>query len=153
RFLLFRVETMTTAQIEMCHLKPGKTPDMRARIADAVADLFASLPDPLPEPARMNDQEYASLSKVVLEVIKLRAGVVRDRYRRESADVLPPERPARLVLAPQHLSAGLSPIGVDRGNPAPTIEQIAYDSAPKPPTPPLRSMAAEASLINFPAVP
>ncbi|HEY1886945.1 MAG TPA: hypothetical protein VGG86_13010 [Roseiarcus sp.] len=131
RFLLYRIETMVDEQLMMSRLRPGAVTDMRQRLASAVADLFASLPDPLPEPTTMNDPEYASLSDVIRIVIKLRGGVIRDRIRREIDDVLDPEGPGRLVLALQQLFAGFRLIGVDRKEAATLVEQIAYDSVPK----------------------
>ena len=131
RFLLFRVASMPKEQLEKCHLRPGAPTDMRARLAAAVAGLFASLPDPPPEPERMTDDEYAGLSKAISTVIKLRGGVMRDRIHRDIEDVLDPEGPARLALALQQLFAGLCFIGVDRAKGAALVEQVAYDSAPK----------------------
>jgi hypothetical protein len=104
---------------------------MRAELAQAVAGLFASLPNPLPNPERMNDAEYAALSAAIREVIKLRAGVVRDRYRREIDDVHDPEGPARLSIALQQLFAGLILIGVPRAEACALVKDIAYDSVPK----------------------
>jgi hypothetical protein len=114
RFLLYRIESMPDDQLVMCQLRNGKTMDMRQTLANAVADLFASLPNPLPDPEVMNNDEYAALSSVILKVIRLRAGVMRDGYRHEIIDVVDPEGPARLALALQHLFAGLHLIGVDR---------------------------------------
>jgi hypothetical protein len=131
RFLLYRIETMVAEQLTMSRLQPGAVTDIRQRLAIAVADLFASLPDPLPERITMNDPEYASLSDVIREVIKLRGGVMRDRVHREIDDVLDPEDPARLARALQQLFAGLCLIGVNRAEAVALIEQIAYDSAPK----------------------
>jgi hypothetical protein len=105
--------------------------EISPKLAKAVADLFASLPDPLPEPATMDDEEYAALSSVIRTVIKLRGGIMRDRIRREIDDVLDPEGPARLALALQQLFAGLRLIGVERKEAAALVGQIAYDSVPK----------------------
>jgi hypothetical protein len=131
RFLLYRIETKVDEQLRRSRLLPGAVTDMRQRLASAVADLFASLPDPLPEPTTMSDPEYASLSDIIRTVIKLRCGVMRDRVHREIDDVLDPEGPARLALALQQLFAGLFLIGVNRPEATVLVEQIAYDSVPK----------------------
>ena len=70
-------------------------------------DLFASLPDPLPEPAGMDDVEDARLNRAVLLAIRMRAGIVRDNYRREIDDVHNAEGPARLDFVLGQLFAGL----------------------------------------------
>jgi hypothetical protein len=132
RFLLFRVETMVEEQLTKCRLQSGaKAKEMREKLANAVAGLFASLPNPLPEPEGMTKAEYASLSAVILKVIKLRAGVVRDGYRREIDDVHDPEGPARFSIALQQLFAGLILIGVLRATARAIVEQVAYDSTPR----------------------
>jgi hypothetical protein len=132
RFLLFRVETMVEEQLTKCRLQAGdKAKEMREKLAKAVAGLFASLPNPLPEPEVMTKAEYASLSAVILKVIKLRAGVVRDGYRREIDDVHDPEGPARFSIALQQLFAGLILIGVLRATARAIVEQVAYDSTPR----------------------
>jgi hypothetical protein len=132
RFLLFRVETLVEGQLDKCspeHI--GESRNIRKRLAEAVANLFASLPEPLPDPELMTNEEYAELRKVIRIVIKLRAGVMRDRIKREIDDVLDPEGPARLILSLQQLFAGLLLIGLNRAKATDIIHQIAYDSAPK----------------------
>ena len=131
RFLLFRVETMADNQLAKCRLQTGDNAKlMRQALAKAAAGVFAALPDP-PERTNMTDDEYKSLSKAILEVIRLRGGVVRDGYRREIEDVHDPEGPARLSIALQQLFAGLVLIGVPRDEACRLVERIAYDSAPK----------------------
>ena len=144
RFLLFRVETMADEQLAKCRLQTGDNAKvMRQQLAKAAAGVFAALPDPLPERTNMTDSEYDSLSNVIREVIRLRAGVVRDGYRREIEDVHDPEGPARLSIALQQLFAGLVLIGVPRAEAAGLVERIAYDSAPKQRLRALRALTAE----------
>jgi hypothetical protein len=132
RFLHLRVETMADEQLAKCRLQNGDgAARMRQKLAQAVVGLFASVPNPLPEPEGMTDAEYASLSDVILKVIRLRAGVVRDGYRREIDDVHDPEGPARLSKALQQLFAGLILIGVEREGAVALVERVAYYSAPK----------------------
>ena len=132
RFLLFRVETLADEQLSKCRLQAGDNARlMRASLAKAAAGVFAALPDPLPGRVDMTDDEYSALSAVILEVIRLRAGVVRDGYRREIADVHDPEGPARLSIALRQLFAGLILIGVPRGEASRLVNHVAYDSAPK----------------------
>jgi hypothetical protein len=132
RFLLLRVETMAGEQLAKWRLQNGDgAARMRQKLAQAVAGLFASLPNPLSEPEGMTEAEYASLSDVILRVVRLRAGVVRDGYRREIDDVHDPEGPARLSKALQQLFAGLILIGVPREEAVALVERVAYDIAPK----------------------
>jgi hypothetical protein len=132
RFLLLRVETLADEQLAKCRLQKGDgAARMREKLAQAVAGLFTSLPNPLPQPEGMTEAEYASLSNVILNVIRLRAGVVRDGYRHEIDDVHDPEGPARLSKALEQLFAGLVLIGVKREGAAALVERVAYDSAPK----------------------
>jgi len=132
RFLLFRVETMADEQLSKCRLQTGDNARlMRQALARAAAGVFAALPDPLPERTNMTDAEYKSLSNVILKVIRLRAGVVRDGYRREIEAVHDPEGPARLSIALQQLFSGLVLVGVPRTEAASLVERVAYDSAPQ----------------------
>jgi hypothetical protein len=132
RFLLLRVETIADEQLAKCRLQNGDgAARMRLKLAEAVAGLFASLPNPPPQPEGMTEGEYASLSDVILKVIRLRGGVVRDGYRREIDDVHDPEGSARLSKALQQLFAGLILIGVQREEAAALIERLAYDCVPK----------------------
>jgi hypothetical protein len=55
RFLIHRVEATADKQLEMCLLQTGAGGGhMRKRLSEAVAGLFAALPNPLPE--RANDE-------------------------------------------------------------------------------------------------
>ncbi len=144
RFLLFRVETMADEQLVKCRLQAGDNAKlMRQELAKAAAGVFAALPDPLPERENMTDSEYDSLSNVIREVIRLRAGIPRDGYRREIDDVHDPEGPARLSIALQQLFGGLVLIGVPRAKAAFLVERIAYDSAPKQRLVALRALSAD----------
>ena len=109
RFLLTRVEGDNDEQFEKCFHHLGSAAKvMRDELADAVAGLFSGLPDPLPEPDPMTAAEIAELRKVVMLAIYLRAGVERDRIRRDIEAVYDPEGPARLALTLARLFAGPS---------------------------------------------
>jgi hypothetical protein len=79
----------------------------------------------------MNATEYVALKQAVRLAIRLRAGVVRDSYRRDIDDVHEPEGPARFILVLQQLFAGLVLIGVPRDEADRVIKQVAFDSAPR----------------------
>ena len=135
---------MADEQLTKCRLQTGDNAKlMRQQLAKAAAGVFAALPDPLPERTNMTDGEYDSLSNVIRQVVRLRAGVVRDGYRREIEDVHDPEGPARLSIALQQLFAGLVLIGVHRAEAARLVERVAYDSAPKQRLRALRELSAD----------
>jgi hypothetical protein len=131
RFVLFRIEAMPDEQLEKCQLGLGERTSVERELTQAAADLLASLPDPLPAPQRMNTGEYAALKRVIRLAIRLRAGVVRDAYKRDIDDVHDPEGPARLILALQQLFAGLVLIGIARDEACRILEQAALDSTPR----------------------
>jgi hypothetical protein len=131
RFVLFRTEVTSDEQMEKCQLGLGERTSVDQELAQAAADLLALLPDPLPAPERMNTTEYAALKQVIRLVIRLRAGVVRDSYRRDIDDVHDPEGPARLILALQQLFAGLVLIGVPRDEACAILQRVAFDSTPR----------------------
>jgi hypothetical protein len=131
RFLLFRIDAMPDEQMDKCQLQLGTRASVEQELAQAAGGLFASLPDPLPAPERMSREEYDALKKTVRLAIRLRAGVVRDGYRREIDDVHASEGPARFIIALQQLFAGLILIGVSRNEACGVIEQVAFDSAPR----------------------
>jgi hypothetical protein len=137
RFLLYRIDAMSDEQLEKCRLDPKARRLMRQELAQAAADLFASLPNLVPEPEKMptpesmTEAEYDDLAQTIRLVIRLRAGVVRDGYRRDIDDVHDPEGPARLVLALQQLFAGLVLIGISHDAACAAIKQVAFDSAPR----------------------
>jgi hypothetical protein len=126
RFLLFRIETLRDEQLAKCELQLGDI-SMDEEIAQAVGDLFAALPDPPPEPERMDSQERSALAKTLRLVIRLRAGVVRDGFRREIDDVHDPEGPGRMSIALQQLFAGLILIGVERIEACAIVGRVALD--------------------------
>jgi hypothetical protein len=132
RFQLFRIDAMGDEQLKKCRLKPGERTLMRRELAQAVADLFALLPAPMPAPEIMTDAEYEALTQTMRLAVRLRAGIVRDGYgKREILDVHDPEGPARLVLALQQQFAGLVLIGVDRAEACAVIERMVFDSTPR----------------------
>ena len=83
RFLLVRVDAAAN-QFNMCFKHVGKaTSTMRDELATAIAGLFAGLPQELPEPGPLSDKEMQQLETTVMLAIRLRAGVERDRIRRD----------------------------------------------------------------------
>jgi hypothetical protein len=160
RFQLFRIDAMPDEQLKKCQLRPGERTIMRRELAQAVTDLFASLPDPLPVPERMSASEYETLAQTVRLAIRLRAGVVRDGYKREIDDVHDPEGPARFILALQQEFAGLVLIGVSRAEAYAIVEQIVFDSTPRLRLKAFRALTGDwrstgeiASRINLPSTP
>ena len=115
RFLLVRLDPDGQQQFDICFSHVGRaTKKMRKELADAVGRLFKSLPNPLPEPPPFTDDEKKQLKKTVMLAVRLRAGVERDRIRREIEAVYDPEGPARLALSLERLFAGLVNIGLGR---------------------------------------
>jgi hypothetical protein len=132
RFLLVRLDPDGQQQFDICFSHVGRaTKKMRKELADAVGRLFKSLPNPLPEPPPFTDDEKNQLKKTVMLAIRLRAGVERDRIRREIEAVYDPEGPARLALSLERLFAGLVNIGLGRPQAMGIIESVAMDSTPR----------------------
>jgi hypothetical protein len=131
RFLLTRISALPDEQMEKCQLQLGERTSAAQELAQAAQDLIGALPDPPPAPERMNATEYVALKQAVRLAIRLRAGVVRDSYRRDIDDVHEPEGPARFILVLQQLFAGLVLIGVPRDEADRVIKQVAFDSAPR----------------------
>jgi hypothetical protein len=132
RFLLVRLDPTGDEQFDMCFKHVGRaTKNMREQLAEAVAGLFAGLPDPLPEPKPLAKPELAKLKDTVMLATRLRAGVERDRIKRDIEAVYDPEGPARLALALERLFAGLVIIGLDRQMAMQVVETVAMDSTPR----------------------
>jgi hypothetical protein len=132
RFLLSRLDSSDDSQFDMCFKHVGTaTKTMRGALAEAVTGLFASLPNPLVEPPRMTKEEMATLKQTVMLAIRLRAGVERDRIRREIEAVYDPEGPARLALSLERLFSGLIIIGLARDVAMKVIQKITMDSVPR----------------------
>jgi hypothetical protein len=108
---------------------------MRAELADAVASLFLN---PLPPPPELSNDEFERLNNVVSLAVLLRAHINRDRYRREIESIHGPEGPGRIGICLEQLLAGLTVIGVERGEAMHIVEKITLDS-----TPPIRRHAFE----------
>ena len=109
---------------------------MRAELAEAVNELFERKRR---EPRPLSEREHARLKRVVGLVVRLRAVVERDRYRREIEAVYGAEGPGRLALALERLLAGLDTLGLDRETAMDVVERVALAS-----TPPIRRRAYEA---------
>ena len=138
RFLLIRIET-SAAQFKKCFDHIGKaTKTMRDELADAVAGLFAGLPKDLPEPNRLSDDELQQLEETVTLAVRLRAGVERDRIKRDIEAVFDPEGPARLAMSLERLFAGLTIIGLERPAAMQIVRQVALDFDSPLPTQNLR---------------
>jgi hypothetical protein len=134
RFLLSRIEADSEApgkQFATClkHIG-GNAHAMRKELAATVAELFAGIGSPA-EPERMTEAEVAALKKAVLLAVKLRAGVERDRIKREIEAIYDPEGPARLALSLERLFAGLIVIGLPRARAMEVIQKVAKDSTPR----------------------
>jgi hypothetical protein len=108
---------------------------MRAELADAVANLFASK---RPEPQKISADEIRRIDRVISLVVRLRGTVDRDRHKREVEAVLGAEGTARIGLALERILAGLETLGVDRETALGVVEAVAMDSVP-----PLRRQAYE----------
>lgn len=92
RFINFRIEADAEGQFDKVRMQFGSGDTfMRERLREVIAGLFAALPEPLPEPERLTEGEYAALREAVSVAIRLRAGVIRHRVTREVEDVLDPE--------------------------------------------------------------
>lgn len=132
RFLLVRLDPTGGEQFDACFKHDGKAAKaMRAELSAAVGGLFAGLPNPLPEPPPLNDEERAQLKKTVMLAVRLRAGVERDRIKRDLEAVYDPEGPARLTLSLVRLFAGLIVIGLDRSKALAIVQKVALDSCPR----------------------
>ena len=131
RFVLFRLEALFDEQMDKCWLEAEERAKLEPELAQAAADLLASLPDPLPAAEKMTSAEHAALKQTLRLVIRLRAGVVRDNYKRDIDDVHDPEGPARFSQALRRLFAGLVLIGVARSEACAIVERVAFDSTPR----------------------
>jgi hypothetical protein len=131
RFLLYRLPTSQAGQFERAMLHTGdRFKLMQDELAAATAGLFAGLPDPLPTPRSLTDEESLRIKRNVVLACQLRAGVNRDRYSRELEAVYGAEGPGRLGLSLERLLAGLGVIGVDRETALQIVEKTALDSVP-----------------------
>jgi Bifunctional DNA primase/polymerase, N-terminal len=135
RFLLSRIEgddEVAGKQFSVCLKHIGSnTQVMRKELTATVAALFAGIGSNPTEPERMTETELAELKKAVLLAIKLRAGVERDRIKRELEVTYDPEGPARLALCLERLFAGLVVIGLPRAGAMKVIQKVAKDSTPR----------------------
>jgi hypothetical protein len=131
RFLLIRLDA-ADEQFDKCFDHVGKaTHTMRDELATAVAGLFAGLPNPLPEPGPLTADEKSELKRTVVLATRLRAGVERDRIKREIEAVYDPEGPARLALSLERLFSGLLVTGIKREHAMEIVHQVAMDSTPR----------------------
>jgi hypothetical protein len=132
RFLLVRPRSVGEKQIDRSFQHIGAaTKKMRAELAEAVAGLFVGLPVPLAEPPPFSPRELRWLKKVIMLAVRLRAGVERDRIKRDIEAVYDPEGPARLALSLERLFAGLLIIGLTRADARRVVRAVAMDSTPR----------------------
>ena len=128
QIVLFRIVVPPDEQLQKCRLRRsgGGARLMREEVAQATLDLFASLPNPLPEPAGMDDVEDARLNRAVLLAIRMRAGIVRTATTgARSMMSLRPGRPSTLLSAAIRRAPIL--IGVPRAEAYEVVEQVVFD--------------------------
>jgi hypothetical protein len=126
RFLLCRMEP-NEKQFLHAIKHANRATQMRARLVDAVTNLFAA---PLPPPRDINEREIAWLNGILQIAVRLRGAVKRDYRTRELEDIYGAEGTARFGKALERVLAGLDCLGVKRGKARKVIRTIAFDSVP-----------------------
>src|SRR5262245_6942283 len=126
RFLLCRLEP-SAGQFRHAIKNAGRAPQMRARLVEAVTNLFAA---PLPPPRDISEREITWLNDILQVAVRLRGAVKRDYRTRELEDLYGAEGPARFGKALERVLAGLDCLGVKRSKARKVIRTIAFDSAP-----------------------
>src|SRR5258708_9337233 len=105
----------------------NRAPQMRARLVDAVTNLFAA---PLPAPRDISDREIKWLDDILQIAVRLRGAVKRDYRTRELEDTYGAEGTARFGKALERVLAGLDCLGVKRSKARRVVRTIAFDSVP-----------------------
>jgi hypothetical protein len=126
RFLLCRMEP-DNKQFLHAIRHANRATQMRARLVQAVTDLFAT---PLPLPRDISDREIKWLNDILQVAVRLRGAVKRDYRTRELEDVYGAEGAARLGKALERVLSGLDCLGVQRSKARRVIRVIAFDSVP-----------------------
>jgi hypothetical protein len=126
RFLLCRMEP-NEGQFRHALKNANRAPQMRARLVEAVTNLFAT---PLPPPRDPNEREIIWLNGILQIAVRLRGAVKRDYRTRELEDIYGAEGTARFGKALERVLSGLDCLGVKRSKARRVIRTIAFDSAP-----------------------
>jgi hypothetical protein len=126
RFLLIRLEP-NEKQFLHAIKYANRAAQMRARLVEAVTDLFAV---PLPAPRDISDREINWLNDILQIAVRLRGAVKRDYRTRELEDVYGAEGRARFGKALERVLSGLDCLGVKRSKARKVIRTIAFDSVP-----------------------
>ncbi|MBR0730357.1 bifunctional DNA primase/polymerase [Bradyrhizobium japonicum] len=126
RFLLCRLEP-DVDQFLHAMRNAHRATQMRSRLVEAVADLFAT---PLPAPRDIGAREVLWLNTILLVAVRLRGAVKRDYRTRELEDIYGAEGPARFGKALERVLAGLDCLGVGRSKARRVVRSIAFDSVP-----------------------
>jgi hypothetical protein len=126
RFLLCRMGP-DKAQFKHAIKHANRAPQMRARLVEAVTNLFAA---PLPPPRDISDKEIGWLDDILQVAVRLRGAVKRDYRTRELEDIYGAEGAARLGKALERVLSGLDCLGVKRAKARKVVRTIAFDSVP-----------------------
>jgi hypothetical protein len=126
RFLLCRMEP-SEGQFLHALKNANRAPQMRARLVQAVTDLFAAS---LPPPRDIREREANWLNGILQVVVRLRGAVKRDYRTRELEDIYGAEGPARFGKALERVLAGLDCLGVKRAKARAVVRSVAFDSVP-----------------------
>jgi hypothetical protein len=126
RFLLCRMEP-DEKQFLHAIKHANRAPQMRARLVEAVTNLFAV---PLPPPRDISDREIKWLNNILQIAVRLRGAVKRDYRTRELEDIYGTEGTARFGKALERVPSGLDCLGVKRSQACKVIRTIAFDSVP-----------------------
>jgi hypothetical protein len=126
RFLLSRMEP-NEGQFRHAIKHANRAPQMRARLVEAVTNLFATA---LPPPRDISDREVNWLNGILQIAVRLRGAVKRDYRTRELEDIYGAEGTARFGKALERVLAGLDCLGVKRSKARTVIRAIAFDSVP-----------------------
>ena len=126
RFLLCRLEP-DKKQFLHAIKHANRATQMRARLVEAVTDLFAV---PLPPPRDISDREIHWLNDILQIAVRLRGAVKRDYRTRELEDIYGAEGTARFGKALERVLSGLDCLGVKRSKARKVVRTIAFDSVP-----------------------
>jgi len=126
RFLLCRMEP-DKKQFLHAMKHANRAPQMRARLVEAVTNLFAAH---LPAPRDISDREIHWLNDILQIAVRLRGAVKRDYRTRELEDIYGAEGTARFGKALERVLAGLDCLGVKRSKARKVVREIAFDSVP-----------------------
>lgn len=103
---------------------------MRAELAEVVADLFAGIDGWHLPPRDLSPAEHAGMVAMASLTVRARSAVERDVRTREVELVPPPEAPGRLVKVLRQVLAGLEVVGVPRDEAWPVLGELAMGCIP-----------------------